>query len=80
MLESLSPAFPDLKEWFVFSIKKISKVVSKHGPQPALISSVLLKKLGTQDVQNLVQTLKEELKKTCKPSLNQHFSYDRMVL
>lgn len=62
VLESLSPAFPDLKEWFIFSITKTSKILSKHGPQPALISSALLEKLGTQDVQSLVQTPKEELK------------------
>lgn len=33
----------------------------KHGPQPALTSSVELKKLGIQDQQSLMKALKEEL-------------------
>jgi len=36
-------------------------MISKYSPQPALTSSVLLKKPETQDHQSLMQTLKEEL-------------------
>lgn len=47
VLESLSPACPDLKDLFIFRMTELSKILSKHSPQPDLTSLVLMKKPGT---------------------------------